>query len=57
MTEELKQKAKKWVKDNTRIEHSAIFGEIEVEPSAEKAYIAGATEATKELQIPCESCH
>lgn len=44
MTEELKQKAKKWVKDNTRIEHSASFGEIKVEPSAEKGYIAGATE-------------
>ena len=44
MTEELKQKAKKWVKDNTRIEYSASFGEIKVEPSAEKGYIAGATE-------------
>ena len=44
MTEELKRKAKKWVKDNTRIEHSASFGDIEVEPSAEKGYIVGATE-------------
>lgn len=45
MTEkELKRKAKKWVRDNTRIEHSASFGEIEVEPSAELGYIAGATE-------------
>lgn len=50
MIKELKQKAEEWVKDNTRIEHSASFGEIEVEPSAEKGYIAGATEATKELQ-------
>lgn len=44
MAEELKKKAKKWVKDNTRIEHSTSFGEIKVEPSAEKGYIAGATE-------------
>jgi len=50
MTEKLKQKAKKWVKENTHTEPSAIFGEITVYPSAEKGYIAGATEATKELQ-------
>jgi len=30
--------AKKWVKENTRIEHSASFGEIKVEPSAEKGF-------------------
>ena len=36
------KEAKKWVKENTRIEHSASFGEIEVEPSAEKGYQKGA---------------
>jgi len=50
MTKELKQKAKKWVKENTHTEPSAIFGEITVYPSAEKGYIAGATEATKALK-------
>jgi flagellar biosynthesis/type III secretory pathway protein FliH len=34
--------AKKWVKENTRTEHSASFGEIKVEPSAEKGFQAGA---------------
>ncbi len=36
------KEAKKWVKENTRIEHSASFGEIEVEPSAEKGFQKGA---------------
>lgn len=36
------KEAKKWVKENTRIEHSASFGEIKVEPSAEKGFAAGA---------------
>ena len=37
-----KKEAKKWVKENTRIEYSASFGEIEVEPSAEKGFQKGA---------------
>ena len=36
------KEAKKWVKENTRIEHSASFGEIEVEPSAKKGFQKGA---------------
>ena len=36
------KEAKKWVKENTRIEHSASFGEIEVEPSAKKGFQQGA---------------
>lgn len=36
------KEAKKWVKENTRIEHSASFGEIAVEPSAEKGFQKGA---------------
>lgn len=38
----LEKEAKKWVKENTRFEHSAIFGDLAVEPSAEKGFIAGA---------------
>ena len=34
--------AKKWVKENTRIEHSASFGDIKVYPSAEKGFQGGA---------------
>ena len=37
------KEAKKWVKENTRIvEHSASFGDIKVEPSAEKGFQKGA---------------
>lgn len=36
------KEAKKWVRENTRIEHSASFGEIAVEPSAEKGFQKGA---------------
>ena len=36
------KEAKKWVKENSRIEHSASFGEIAVEPSAEKGFQKGA---------------
>ena len=37
------KEAKEWVKENTRVvEHSASFGDIKVEPSAEKGFIAGA---------------
>lgn len=36
------KEAKKWVKENTRIEHSASFGEIAVGPSAEKGFQKGA---------------
>ena len=36
------EEAKKWVKENSRIEHSASFGEIAVEPSAEKGFQKGA---------------
>lgn len=36
------KEAKKWVEENTRIEHSASFGDIKVEPSAEKGFQKGA---------------
>ena len=36
------KEAKKWVRENIRIEHSASFGDIEVEPSAEKGFKKGA---------------
>ena len=36
------KEAKKWVRENTHTEHSASFGEIKVEPSAEKGFVAGA---------------
>ena len=36
------KEAKKWVRENSRIEHSASFGEIAVEPSAEKGFQKGA---------------
>ena len=37
------KEAKEWVKENTRIvEHSASFGDIKVEPSAEKGFQKGA---------------
>lgn len=45
MTEELKQKAEEWVYKNT-----ICYGSVSVLPTRENAYIAGATEATKELQ-------
>ena len=36
------KEAKKWVKENIRTEHSASFGDIKVEPSAEKGFQQGA---------------
>ena len=36
------KEAKKWVKENIRIEHSASFGDIKVIPSAEKGFQKGA---------------
>jgi len=36
------KEAKKWVKENTHTEPSAIFGEITVYPSAEKGFQKGA---------------
>lgn len=42
MEQYFKKEAKKWVKENSRIEHSASFGEIAVEPSAEKGFQDGA---------------
>ena len=45
MNEELKQKAEEWVKHNTDESIHSFDGE-----QLQKAYIAGATEATKELQ-------
>ena len=37
-----KKEAEKWVRENTHTEHSASFGEIKVEPSAEKGFQKGA---------------
>ena len=36
------KEAKKWMKENTLIEHSVSFGDIHTEPSAEKGFVAGA---------------
>ncbi len=36
------KEAEKWVRENTHTEHSASFGEVKVEPSAEKGFVAGA---------------
>ena len=36
------EEAKKWVKENTRIEYSASFGEFPIAPSATKSFTAGA---------------
>lgn len=36
------KEAKEWVKENTRIEYSTMFGDINVEPSAEKGFQKGA---------------
>ena len=49
MTEELKQKAEEWVKHNSDESIHSFDGE-----QLQKAYIAGATEATKELQEELE---
>ena len=36
------KESKNWVRENTHTEHSASFGEIKVEPSAEKGFQKGA---------------
>ena len=43
------EEAKNWVRENTRIEHSASFGEIKVEPSAEKGFVAGAESTLRKV--------
>lgn len=53
--------AKKWVKENIHIEHSASFGEIKVYPSAENGFQAGAefgyNKAKEEYKEKCRTAY
>ena len=56
----IEKEAKKWVKENSRIEYYASFGEIVVKPYAEKGFQKGAefgyNKAVNELKC-CANCN
>lgn len=52
--EQIKQKAKEWIRNQTYTEEDRQKGAIEVVPTKMACFIGGYTEATKELQEQIE---